>query len=202
MKLQFKTEMNLLQALGSKSPSDYNAALAYLYNNDKLRNTVRKIVFSLGGSEADVAGVFNDALNIVFNHVQDGIYNPAKSHLTTYITSIAKKRFYTTQRSERRRLNAHLGIMEANADEISSDLNKEMDRTEQTALLSRVLNEIDPKCQSLTELQSIGYSLAEIAEKLNFKNQNVAKSAAQNCRDKFRKQLETRRDLVDEILGL
>jgi len=200
MKLQFEKEQDLLNALRSKSPPEYNAALKHLYQSEKLKGAVRKQVTDLGGNDDEVHAILNDTLLVVFNHVQSGIYDPVKSRLNTYIVVIAKKKFFTKYRSDNRRIKWHQRSADAASVETSTDMGIEMDRAERKTLLAKILSEIDPKCQKLTELQSIGYSLAEIAEQLNYKNQNVAKSAAKDCREKFRKQLEANPDLVAEIL--
>ncbi len=202
MKSQFKKEQDLLHALQSKSPTVYNAALKHLYDSDPLRNAVRKEVFFRGGNEGDVSAVLNEALCTVFNQVQNGIYNPALSKLTTYIVGVAKQQFFTKQRSKSRLSAKHERSAEGENVETSFNLSEEMDRAEQKALLAKVLTDIDPRCQKLTELQSIGYSMAEIAVQMAYKNQDVAKMAAKDCREKFRKHLEKRPDLVAEILGL
>ncbi|MEI6409149.1 MAG: sigma-70 family RNA polymerase sigma factor [Bacteroidota bacterium] len=200
MKLQFEKEQDLLNALRSKSPAEYNTALEHLYKNEKLKGAVRKQVIDLGGNDDEVHAILNDTLLVVFNHLQSGIYDPEKSRLNTYIVAIAKKKFFTKHRSDIRRVKWYQRSADSGAVETITDMGIEMDRAERKALLTKVLSEIDPKCQKITELQSIGYSLAEIADQFNYKNQNAAKSAAKDCREKFRKRLEANPDLVAEIL--
>ncbi|MFZ4477812.1 MAG: RNA polymerase sigma factor [Saprospiraceae bacterium] len=199
MKLQFDTEQELLLALQSTIPAIYNAALKYLYTHGKFIGAVRKQVYALGGDDQDVKIVLNEALLEGFNQIQDGIYDPSRSQIVTFIVHIATKKFYTKQRSESRRSAMHQRSMETNEQEENTDPMVEMDRNERIALINKALAGIGSKCQELLQLQGVGFSMAEIAEKLNYKNQNVAKMAAQDCRNKFRKYLTERPELVAEI---
>lgn len=199
MKQPFDSNQDILEALRSKDPHRVNAALKHLYQSGKLTGTVKQQVKGLGGDENDAREVLNRALVVFYNHVEDGKYDPALSGITTYIVHIATRMFYTVRRSETRRVAMHDRSMEADAVETVTNPELEMNIRHRKELLDKVLSMIGDKCRQLLKLRSFDFSMAEIAEKMNYKSPDVAKMAAQDCRKKLNHYLAERPGLLAEL---
>jgi RNA polymerase sigma factor (sigma-70 family) len=202
MKHQFNQESDILVALKSYDSETYNAALRHLFEDKKLLNTIRKQIFGMGGDENDVQEVFGQALFEFYNKVRNDIYDPSKSAMTTYIVHIAKKKFYTLQRSDIRRKGRNERAFAQEEMEIFPNIEKELDYQDKKALLGRLLENMNPKCPKIMLLNHEKYSMTEIAEKMNYKSKDVAKMALYNCREKLNLFLKDRPDLRDELREL
>lgn len=198
MKDPFKNDQDILEALRSRVTSSVNAALRHLLGG-KPKGAVRQKVYALGGNEEDAQEVLNQALMVFFNHVEDGIYDPALSAITTYIVNIAGKLYYTRRRSEIRRLARHDKAFEAEDTETNISPEDEMSLQETKTLLDKVLSMTGDRCRELLKLRSFDFSMAEIAEKMNYKSPDVVKAAAQDCRKKLNNILATRPELLAEF---
>ncbi len=202
MKHPFNNDDEILEALLSGVPSNVNAALKHLYHNGKLNGAVRKQVNGLGGGENDAQEVLNQALLAFFNQVTDGKYNPALSGITTYIVNIAAQMYYTKRRSEMRRLATYDRSLEAVTIETATNPETEMNVQHRKDLLEKLLAMTGEKCHQALKMQIFSFSMAEIAEKMNYKSADVAKMAIQDCRKKLNKFLAERSGLLDELREL
>lgn len=202
MKAAFISDEAILEALQSQAPLRVNAALKHLYQSQKLMGSIRKQIFGLGGNPDESREVLNQALIVFFNQVQDGVYNPALSSVDTYIVKIATQLYYTKHRSDQRRQGAYDRSAESLEMETSIDPETEFDAEHRKALLDRVLAAIGEKCRQLLKLRSFDFSMAEIAEKLNYKSPEVAKMAAMDCRKKLNQYLAERPALLAELKSL
>ncbi len=202
MKAVFTRDEEVLEALSSKVPSKINAALKHLYQSQKLINSIRKQILGLGGDPDDGREALNHALVVFYNQVQEQVYNPRLSSISTYIVKIATQLYYTKRRSDQRRQAMHERSAENPETETSIDPETEFNAEHRKALLDRVLAALGEKCRQLLKLRSFDFSMAEIAEKLNYKTPDVAKMAVLDCRKKLNLYLAERPDLLAELKSL
>ena len=202
MKHQFNDDHDILKALYSKEPASVSAALKHLLSDNKLKGAIRKQVYALGGDENNVPDVLNQALLAFYNQTDDGKYNPALSSITTYVVNIATQMYYTRRRSENRRAAMHDRSIEAGDVETFTNPEQEMSIEYRKELLDKVLHTTGGRCHQALRLQSFSYSMAEIAEKMNYKSADVAKMALLDCRKKLNNYLSGRPDLLAELRTL
>lgn len=202
MKPEFSTDTDLLDALRSKAPERINAALKHLFQHEKLRNSIRKQVSGMGGDATEVKEMLNQALIVFYHQVLDQTYQPELSSIQTYIVRIAAQMYYTKRRSENRRVAMYQRSAESVASDTQLDPERAFDMAHRKALLDEVLGSIGEKCKKLLKLRSFDYSMAEIAEKLQYKSPDVAKMAAQDCRKKLNQYLAERPDLLATLKSL
>lgn len=202
MKAVFTLDEEILEALNSKVPSKINAALKHLYQSQKLINSIRKQILGLGGNPDDSREALNHALVVFYNQVQEQAYDPQLSSISTYIIKIATQLYYTKRRSDQRRQAMNERSAENRVAEASIDPETEFDAEHRKALLDRVLAALGEKCRQLLKLRSFDFSMAEIAEKLNYKTPDVAKMAVLDCRKKLNLYLAERPDLLAELKAL
>ena len=202
MKAVFTRDEEILEALNSKVPSKINAALKHLYQSQKLINSIRKQILGLGGNPDDSREALNHALVVFYNQVQEQVYNPRLSGISTYIIKIATQLYYTKRRSDQRRQAMNERSAENREAETPVDPETEFDADYRKALLDRILAALGEKCRQLLKLRSFDFSMAEIAEKLSYKTPDVAKMAVLDCRKKLNLYLAERPDLLAELKAL
>ena len=153
----------------------------------------------MGGHEDDAREMLTAAVLEFYNKVSDDEYDPALSSISTYIVKIATQKYYTKHRSEMRRLDAHNRASEVNPQEYTSNPEIEMDFQHRKEWLKKILPMTGEKCHEALSMYSYSFSMAEIAEKVNYKNADAAKVAVMACRKKLNKILSERTDLLNEL---
>ncbi|MEZ4893970.1 MAG: hypothetical protein R2778_13265 [Saprospiraceae bacterium] len=162
--------------------------------------SVRKEVLYLGGTELDVRAALNNALLIFDRNVNAGKYDSSLCKVNTYIVAIAKKLFYTEKRSELRRDKAHNRSAEAHVFETDVNPYVAFNRKHREELLQLAMKKTGEKCHQALTLYSLNYSMAEIAQEMNYKSSNSAKMAVMDCRKKLNEYLTENPELVAELL--
>lgn len=185
MKNPFTNDTAILDALRSGVPSRVSAAIEHLYRSDKVRGAVRHVIRPLGGDESDVSDMLNQALIVFINQVETNQYEPEKSAITTYIANITRKKFFTQQRSEKRRSAWHNRSAESEAVERTTNPEEQVDLEHRRQFIHKFLGRIGEKCRELLLLKAEGYQMEEIAEKMQYKSADSAKSAHHDCRKKL-----------------
>lgn len=202
MKAVFTRDDEILEALNSKVPLKINAALKHLYQSQKLISSIRKQILGLGGDPDDGREALNHALAVFYNQVQEQVYDPRLSSISTYIIKIATQLYYTRRRSDQRRQAMNERSAENREAETPVDPETEFDAAYRKALLDRILAALGEKCRQLLKLRSFDFSMAEIAEQLNYKSPEVAKMAAMDCRKKLNQYLAEHPDLLAELKSI
>ncbi len=195
----FTNDSDVLLALKSDSRLMANAALKHLYQSPKLLDAVRKAVGVIGGGNDDAKDTLSEALVVFYEQVVEGKYNPALSTITTFIVAIAKKKYYTNRRSEHRRSARHDRAHELGTIETIVDPEIDWSLEYRKTLLDKLLSTTGERCHQLLKLRSFDYSMAEIAEMMQYKTPDVAKAAANECRKKLNKYLAENPDLLAEL---
>ena len=181
----FRNDEDLLEALGGTDTHRISAALRYLYQNDKIRGTIARQVVALGGSNDDVRESLHQAIAVFYTHVTEKRYNPALSAVSTWLTRIAVQIFHTRRRSEIRRAQTLDRASEELPAPVSFDPAELTEIEFQTTILDKILASAGERCRQLMKLRSFDYSMAEIAGIMGYRNQDVAKNAASDCRKKI-----------------
>lgn len=199
MNQPFNNDQSILEALQSQMPLQINAAMRHLCLNEKLKGAVRQQIRSLGGDENDAREMLNQALVAFLNYVEEGKYDPARSAVSTYIVKIAAQMYYTKRRSEQRRMAMHDRSVDAGAMDLATDPELAFDLQHQREILDKLLILTGEKCRQLLQLHGHSYTMAEIAEKLQYKSPDSAKMAVHDCRKKLNTILSDRPELLDEL---
>lgn len=194
------TNEKILAAIESRDAQQLNAAFRHLYHHGPLRGAVWQQIKALGGDEADFKEVFNQALVKFDQNVQARTYDPTQSRISTYIVNIARQLFYTQRRADSRRRERHEKSFagEKNEPQVSSD--QMIEANHKMEILEQAMTTLGDKCKHALKLFSLNYSMAEIAEKLNYKSPDVAKSALYECRKRLIAYISGRPDLIAELL--
>lgn len=137
---------------------------------------IRKFILSNNGSKEDAEDIFHEVLLLLHQKVRQADFTLSSS-LKTYTFGIAKNLWY----SELRRRSKEVSVYEALTEENES-IQIEIEKTRIAESAFSLLGE---KCKQLLILFYYkNLSMAEIANKLEFSNVNVAKNQKYRCLEK------------------
>jgi len=164
-----------IQQLGSKP----NKALFYLYRK---RKSVVSWILKNSGNKEDAEDAMQEALCILYDnliHKNQKLYTSPEQ----YFLGICKNLWWTRLRQIKKETNHRVNI--------NTGYQESENETYETTFLDLeaqpILDELGDKCQKL--LQYFYYerlSIQLIAEKLNFRNEKVAKAMKYKCLEKAR----------------
>ncbi len=197
--MKFQNDDEILEALRAGNGRQREAAYRQLHGDGKLLGAIRKEIAARGGNEDDAREMRNFALLEFGKNVAIGVYDPGKSGIVTYIVSIAKQRFFTIRRSELRRIKRYQRSVEEGNVESSENPDHEINRQHRKDLMDRILTAVGEKCKQALRLYVMEYQMVEIAEKLNYKNADVAKAAIYDCKKRLYKLFTDQPELVSEL---
>lgn len=130
------------------------------------------------------ADLFQDTVIAFYYNIRNGILKELNSSLKTYLFAIGKNLALKKLRKESKMV-VNDEVLELNAAFTNLDLFEESDRKKVVAQLMEQLGE---PCRSLLQLFYFDrFSMDAIAERLGYKNENVAKSQKLRCFNTLKK---------------
>lgn len=172
------TDEEIILAIVKGGP-ELEDIMRHLYREGEFRRQIVYFVQSRGGSPEDAEDIFQDSIRNLILGVRENKYRGTGS-IAGYLFGIGKnlwfKRFRTLQREETM-ANPGAGI------ELHSDDSPELvlaDR-ELESEVDQLLGLLGEKCRMVLELWKLSYSMKEIAEKLGYKTEGVARKKKRLC---------------------
>jgi RNA polymerase sigma factor (sigma-70 family) len=172
-----KELIKMLSAYGLEESRGINYLL------DRNMPMVKKYVYAVGGKDEDVYSVVNDATVILVNNIRKSKYKE-QSSISTYFVGICKLLWKNRQRKQYKRkdrFQALDSVTIENLPEIGSAIDRFEKLNENKTRLERVYSLITGKCKEVLNAWSCGFSMKEIAEKLGYKNSQIAMNKKNTC---------------------
>lgn len=139
--------------------------LNWLYDN--YFQAVKKHVLKNSGSMDDVSDVFQDSIIILYSQIKEDTLK-LTSDLKGYFFGIARNVWNNQLRMKKQTIELDLNFPdEYNAEEQHDPLFER--------IVSRAFQKLKPEFQTVLALYSEGCSYEEIADKMNLKNENLAR---------------------------
>lgn len=177
--------MNDQQIIDFLRSGDYSKVSQNLYAYFPI---IKKMVLKNQGSKQDAEDVYQDGLIIIIRKFKDSEFN-LTSNLNTYLYSVC--RFLWSDELKKRNKRFEVEIKETQ--EYSKEelgINTEQIRSEKLA--EKAFISLGEKCKELLKLFYYSkLSLKEIASKLRFANEKVAKNQKYRCIEKAKENLKT-----------
>lgn len=160
----------------------------YLREQEKFISWCQKEL-SLGSDEARDA--YQEAQMYLYENIVHGRLNQLSSQLSTYLYSIAKNQVFMKFRKEstvlkhESRLNEHLVFLKSTED-LGSD------KAHAAVQIKKEIDRMLEPCRSLLKLfyyESLSFK--DIAQRLGYKNDNVAKNQKKRCLERLRKNTQS-----------
>lgn len=159
---------------------DRAAVVRAIYNDAKLRNTVKSYVLSHYGSQEDAAIVFDDMIVQFIKTVFSKPELQIEGELAAYLMGIAKHLWYgeSKKRMKMKQWDSIENKDFVDQDTISID---QILSDEKRTLLLNVLSHIGKNCKEVLMYWANGYAMDEIAQKLNYKSEGMVRKKKSVC---------------------
>lgn len=163
-----------------KGDKNENRSIEYLLNTN--RGKIKAHVISNSGGEDDAELVLVEGVTqLIFNIRKDKFQ--AQSSLDTYLYTICKRTWIKMINKERRYVDFESNYTEVQTENDPMNFYSEM---ELTAEVRGLLNLIGESCKSVLELWSNHFSMKEIADKMSYKNAQIAMNKKNKCLSKLK----------------
>ena len=157
--------------------------MIYLNNREPFINFARKFHIS----DDDIVDVYQDAIIVLQEKAIKGEIENLTCSIKTYLFGIGKYMLFEKARKNNKDIsNFPLEIEAYNYKEISNDF-LEDEPNEFQILLQKGFSSLGKKCKEVLSLFYYrGFTIDEIAKKLNYNNKNVVKSQKSRCIKKLK----------------
>jgi len=161
-----------------------NDALRYLYKMNF--HVIRNYILENNGTEEDAADQFQDAIVVLYDKIRLKQYVMTSS-LQTFLYAISRNIWLNKLR--KRKSTSSLDKLSVDpVDEYEVPDTKDKDKEQERAI--KMISQLDMNCQEVLRLYYYErLRMTEIAERMNFKNDKVAKSKKSKCMRKLRRLL-------------
>lgn len=169
-----------------------NEALAEIYK--KSLPKIRKYILLNNGTEEEVKDVFQDTIVIFYRKVKTGQFRE-EVDIDAFLFSVARNLYinYVTRHLKR---NVK-GPIEKETDE-TEDLLQQIIGREKEVLIQGLFDELGSTCGELLKLGIFhNFSMKEIAQKMGFANEHVAKTKSYKCRQRLSALVKNNHELIN-----
>jgi len=138
-----------------------------------------------GGQDADANDVFQEALLVIYNKIKDEDFTLSAS-IETYLFTVAKNQWYKRFRDNKDelKLDDEDSLVESIDD---TDFYTILTDSERAKTIAKLIDQLGPTCRNLlTFFYYEKMNMKEIADTLNFKDANSAKSKKAKCISKLK----------------
>ncbi len=154
-----------------------NEALAAIYKNSLPK--IRKYITSNKGNEEEVKDIFQDTIVIFYRKVKTGAFDE-NNPIDAFLYTVARNLYINYVNRHLKRNLKGFNIEET--DESENVLQQLIGR-EKEEHIEKLFNDLGQKCAELLKLSIFhNFSMKEIAVKMGFANENVAKTKSYKCR--------------------
>lgn len=164
-----------------ESIDERNKVIKLLYEDEVLRDSIVSYIKSKGGTEQDG----NDARTFGIVTFIQQCYRPhftLSKDVNSYIFSIAKYEFFRAAKKQNK------FVSEDKRPELSDDINVETEiiQQERYHALKKAMNALDEKCREVLSMWANNYKMREIALKMIYKSEGMARKKKHECMKKIR----------------
>ena len=175
-----------------------NEALRWIYNQEKWRKSVYKLVLDMGGDLTHAKDVFQEGMAIFARKVMQGEYK-AESTLLTYFVGICR---YCSLRKLKKSIHNSQQVSQLPDKEIDSPEDEFIHRErskEQKKVMRYLMSQLKEKCQRILTMYSLKYSMDEIASEMGYGKAQAAKNAALKCRKRLRELIVSNESVYQKV---
>lgn len=175
------TDTQLLTDLRSSDKVIQDRALVWLYK--ELYPVILKMIQKNSGSEEEAADIFQDAIVVFYEKVRKNDF-ALSCTIKTYLYSVSKNIWYNNLKIKKRHINLDDDIAEVPIDQNSLHVILENERDQ---ILLKMVSRLGENCRRILKLYYYDrLRMKEIAVKMKFANDNVAKNKKSKCLKKLK----------------
>ena len=155
---------------------------------------IKKLVLKNSGSKQDAEDIYQEALIILINKTQNPNFKLTSS-LNTYVYSICRWLWNDELKKKNKKIKVEI---KGNETFLEEEIKLSIDEHDQK-LAEKAFDQLGEKCKDLLRLFYFKkMNLRDIAVKLNFATEKVAKNQKYRCMEKAKENLKTLKALTHE----
>ncbi len=190
------SDHEVISAIRDGQP-DLEKVMHYLYNGSDWKPTIFYFVAQNGGTDEDAEDVFQEGIRRMFFNIKNKEFEK-RSALKTYLYVICRN-VWISQLRKKNKWRDVRKMLEAGKNSVKSphQLLEHKEMKEQVEQITSVLTEV---CRKVLKLWTLGYSMKEIAQKVGYKNDGVAKKKKRLCLQKLMQEVQDHPELMKALL--
>ncbi|MBK7220399.1 MAG: sigma-70 family RNA polymerase sigma factor [Saprospiraceae bacterium] len=164
-----------------KSSTERNELLVSIHNNLQLRNAIKSYLKSKGATDIELDHLYNETLVALIKtgFATQNVLN-LSGDLEPYLMGIARNLWYQECKKRKREISLPEVISHQTADD--QPVAEEIFLTkERYSLLHNVLDKLRSNCRAVLMHWANGFSMTEIAEKLGYQSEGMARKKKSQC---------------------
>lgn len=170
----------LINLLGSDLPQERNKAITVLFNDQKFRSQVMAYLMRKGTQKDDAIDLFKDALISLSLSIKKGNYK-GNNDLRSYLFGICKYLWLNKVRKK----NIIDYKEELPDEDFSDNAVTKLYADDNKQLIAKLMDELKKPCRQILMLWSYGYKFVEIAEKVGYGSEGMARKKKHQCWQSF-----------------
>lgn len=194
MKRRF-TDEDLTKAI-QQGGAAMERAMRHFYEEGAYQQAFIHWLGKKGGQMEDAKDIFQDGLSHLIVNIRAGKFQ-GNSSLKTYLFRICTNLWNTKFRRSQKLESIKETLPEEKEPEASPE--EILLYQEQEVLLAAVLSQIGKSCKKVLGLWSLSYSMAEIAQEMDYKSEGMARKKKYECFKKLMALLKDRPDLMEQL---
>ena len=188
------SDRTILELLESDRPEDAEKGLEAIYA--QFFPSILRYTLKNNGSESEAKDLFQDGIISFYTQVKKGNFKLTSS-LKTYLFAVCRNLWLTRLKGKKRTSDlepVHYRIAE------ETDNLQLLITEESQELLQRILQHLGEECQRLLVYFYFDrFRMREIARKMQFSSEQIAKNKKSKCMKKLAQLLEDQQDLKDQL---
>lgn len=188
----------LLEYIRSGSEEKRNKAINSIARDRKLYNTIAAFVRSNNGDNTDARTVFDDTIVLFVRKIFENPTLEINTNINAYMIGVAKNVWFNELRKRKNNKTASLENVPDSVDSHDTSATILM-KGERREILHQILSLMKTKCKEVLMHWSAGYSMVEIAEKVGYKSEGVARKKKSECMKQLLNYLSEQPKLKDKL---
>lgn len=171
-----------------------NRAIQYLL--DQNRGKIKAYVLKNSGGDSDAETILVEGVTHLIYNIRKKSFR-GESSLNTYLFSICRGLWLRTLKKEKRYTD-----LDDDKEKQASDTFSPLDFFSEGELkkeMNSLLDEIGETCKKVLKMWSEHYSMTEIADKVNYKNSQIAMNKKNKCLSKLKEIVENKRGYREQL---
>lgn len=161
-----------------------NDALKVLYKQNV--RPITSFIMKNSGHEEDAREILQQSIIVLYEKIKTGAFE-SKAKLSTYLFSVAKNKWYS-QLKRKEKPTEDVSYSSTGADVYVMHVTEEHTARNKAEWISGLMNQLKSDCKDIL-IYSVyqKYSMTEIADMMDFKNEQIARNKKSKCLGYFKK---------------
>ena len=165
-----------------KDITSRNLVIQQLYGDSKIKDSIYSFILKNGGSEDDAHDMFTHAIIAFVQQCYSPVFK-LKYQIGTYLYSVARHEWINKSKKERKYTEIEKAPV---VKDYEPSIETKIINGERFSQLRKGLTRLDEKCKEIMRLWASQLKMREIAIRMNYASENVARKKKHQCLNKLK----------------